>query len=388
MMDVVIVGAGFAGATVARILAENGFNITIIEKRDHIGGNMYDYMDESKSFIHQYGPHIFHTNLDEVYNFLSRYSDFFPYQHKVIGNIKNKLVPIPFSLKTLEMLFNENDAKRIKEMLIDTFGVNSKISIIELRKHENIEIRNLADYVYENVFLNYTKKQWGLLPEELDKSVTERIPVYISYDERYFQDKIQMMPLYGYTNLFKVMLDHPKIKVKLNFDATEVVTPNSENGSIYINNEEFKGILIYTGLIDEFFKYKYGRLPYRSLNFEFQSINKPFFQQSAVVNFPNDHNYTRISEFKRFTVHDAQGDMSTIAYEYPCEYTGTNIPYYPIPQTHNEERYSLYKKEAEKIENLYLVGRLAEYKYYNMDLVIKSSMEIAQLIINNMRNSL
>ena len=375
MKKVVVIGAGFAGSVSARLLADKGYNVEIYEERDTIAGNAYDYLDRSDSYIHLYGPHIFHTNIKEVYEFLSNYTKWFPYEHKVLGYIDGKYVPIPFSLKSLEMLFPKKDALKLKKIMIDKYK-EGKIPISKIKEENDDDMRNLADYVYNKVFLNYTKKQWDLLPEQLGDNVTGRVPVYISYDERYFQDKYQCMPQEGYTTLFKNMLNHQNIKVITGKKVKDEIT--FKNDKVYFNGEEV--ILIYTGLIDELFDYKYCMLDYRSLKFEFENLNQKSYQDAAVVNYPNDNKFTRITEFKKFTKEKCTSDNTTIVREYPCKYEKGMIPYYPIPLKKYEDKYSKYKIEALKYKNLYLVGRLAEYKYYNMDLVVKSAMDIVKEI--------
>ena len=378
MKKVVVVGAGFAGATISRKLADAGYKVDIYEKRDHIGGNAYDYLDKSNSYVHKYGPHIFHTNNDDVFDFLSKYTNWFKYEHKVLGYIDGQFVPIPFSLKSMEKLFSSEKAKELKEKLINKYGENTKVTISELKKNNNSDLSELADYVYNKVFLNYTKKQWELLPEQLGEGVTGRVPVYISYDEKYFQDKYQYMPTDGYTSLFEKMLDHENIKIHLNSDAIKMIEIKDDK---IVFEGDHDSLVIFTGCIDELFDYKFGDLDYRSLKFDFENINEKSFQDAAVVNYPNDNDFTRITEFKKFTVEECESDNTTIVREYPCKYERGMIPYYPIPLKECEEKYKKYYDESKKINNLYLIGRLAEYKYYNMDLVIKSALDLAEKII-------
>jgi UDP-galactopyranose mutase len=380
MKKVIIAGAGFAGATVARKLADAGYQVEIYERRDQIGGNAYDYMDESKSYVHQYGPHIFHTSIDRVFDFLSNYTEWFEYKHKVLGYIEGKYVPIPFSLNSLEMCFPESKAQEIKNKLISKYGLNNKVTISELRKENDDDLIELSNYVYENVFLNYTKKQWGLLPEQLGDGVTGRVPVSISYEDGYFRDTHQYMPKKGFTELFKNMLNHKNIRIHLGVDILNEI--RIKENSIAMNEDD-DFIFIYTGCIDELFSYKYGELEYRSLRFDFENVKTNIFQPAAVVNYPNDNDFTRISEFKSFTIEGCKNDVenTTIVREYPCKYEKGMIPYYPIPLKECEEKYHKYADYAKKFNNLYLIGRLAEYKYYNMDLVVNSAIEMAEKII-------
>lgn len=380
MEKIIVAGSGFAGATIARKLADAGYMVEIFERREQIGGNAYDYIDKSMSYVHKYGPHIFHTNIDRVFEFLSNYTEWFKYEHKVLGSIDGQLVPIPFSLKSLEMLFPKEKALELKNKLIEKFGLNNKVTISELRKENDPDLIELSDYVYNKVFLNYTKKQWDLLPEQLGENVTGRVPVYISYDEKYFQDKYQFMPKEGYTKLFERMLQHDNIKIHLGVDILDEISIN-DSVIEYKNDPDCK--IIYTGCIDELFGYMYGELEYRSLDFQFESLDKETYQPAAVVNYPNDNLYTRITEFKNFTVENATNisNNTTIVKEYPCKYQKGMIPYYPIPLKPCEDKYKKYYDYSNNFKNLYLIGRLAEYKYYNMDLVINSALDIADRII-------
>lgn len=378
MKKVVIIGAGLAGATAASLLADNGYDVSIYEKRNHIGGNVYDYKDESNSFVHLYGPHIFHTNNEMVYNFLSKYTNWFLFEHKVLGQINGQLVPIPFSLKSLEMIFSKDKAKSLKKKLIEKYGEGNKVTISELRKEKDKELNDLAEFIYENVFLHYTEKQWGISPEKLGNQVTGRVPIYISYDERYFQDKYQYMPTEGFTSLVKNMLDKPNICLHLNENPLSKI--EVRNNKIYFEGND-DALIIYTGSLDEFFNKKYGILDYRTLKFEFETLKQDSFQPVGVVNYPNDYDYTRISEFKKFTVLNSSSNVTTITKEYPCKYEEGMIPYYPIPLLECEEKYKKYRQEADKIINLKLIGRLAEYKYYNMDLVIQSAIDLVNELL-------
>lgn len=378
--DAIVIGTGFAGATIAeRISNASNKKVLVIDKRNHIAGNMYDYKNEDDIIIHQYGPHLFHTNLDNVYEYLSNFTEWFNYEHRVLGMVKEKLVPIPFNLTSIEKSFKEDKAKHLKEVLLEKFELNKKIPILELKKINDPEINELAEYIYENVFLYYTMKQWGQKPDEIDPNVTNRVPVYLSTDDRYFQDKYQYMPTNGYTELIKKMLNNKNIDIKLGINATDII--KIKDNKIYINDKEYQGKVIYTGALDELFDYKYGLLPYRSLNFEFETINKEYYQPVGTVNYPTkEDKFTRITEYKHMTSKNCHSKNTVIMREYPCEYnkdnpTG-NIPYYPIENEVNTKLYNQYLNDANKIENLYLLGRLAQYKYYNMDLVINEGLKL------------
>ena len=380
MFNYIIVGAGLTGCVMAERIA-NILNkkVLLIEKRNHVGGNCYDYYDKNGILVHKYGPHILHTNLENVWTYLSQFTDWYNYQHHVLGFIDGKKAPIPFNLKTLHELLPERLANSLEEKLIKKFDFNTKIPILELKKSDDEDLKFLAEFVYEKVFLNYTKKQWGLTPEELDPSVTERVPIYLSKDGRYFQDKYQGLPKNGYYKLFQKMLENPNIKIMLNTDFKELV--KVENNEIYFENKKFEGKLIFTGKIDELFDYEFGELPYRSLRFEPETLDEEYFQETGTVNYPNNYNYTRITEFKHLT--GQKHEKTSIIKEYPKPYNkNKDIPYYPIPKKEYNPLYKKYLEKASKINNLILVGRLAEYKYYNMDPVTNEALTKFKEITN------
>lgn len=352
--------------------------VLVIEKRNHIGGNAYDYYDENGILVHKYGPHIFHTRSREVWDYLSQFTDWHLYHHHVLGSIDGKKVPIPFNLNTLHELLPESFARPLEEKLVSKFGYNVKVPILKLRETDDKDLKFLADFVYEKVFLNYTTKQWGMKPEELDPTVTGRVPVYISRDNRYFQDAYQGMPKEGYTKIFEKLLSHSNIKLMLNTDYKEVIDIDVKNGKISLFGQEFKGILVYTGKIDEFFNYEFGELPYRSLRFEFENIQKEFVQPVGTINYPNEYQFTRITEFKHLT--GQEHSSTTIVKEYPQGYErnvkGKDIPYYPIPKKENLELYAKYKEWARQFPHVFFVGRLAEYRYYDMDAVIARALTV------------
>ncbi len=374
MEKIIIVGAGLSGATVARLFADNGDDVTVIDKRMTLGGNIYDYKDKNDILVQLYGPHIFHTNDKEVYDFLSKYTEWTKYEHRVLAKIKKKFVPVPFNMTSLFSLFPQEKAERIKEILLNEIGEGEKVPILQLKQHENAEIREFANFVYQNIFYKYTKKQWGFAPEELGESVMNRVPVYISREDRYFTDRYQCMPKNGFTFMIENMLRHPRIKLKFGKDATKFI--RLREGRIFIEGKVFSGTLIYTGCVDELFDYKFGILPYRSLKFKFKTLGYPSYQPSAVVNYTTSKKYTRISEFTKFTC--SSENKTVICKEYPKEYIKTKnaIPYYPIPLESNTERYEEYFKESQKYKNLYLLGRLANYKYINMDTAVKNAIEL------------
>ena len=382
--DVLVVGAGYAGAVAARALAEQGRQVYVLERRGHIGGNAYDYYDEAGVLVHQYGPHIFHTNNKEVFDWLSRFTQWRDYQHRVIANIPHgegrMTYPVPFNLTSLETAFGAEEGKRLGDKLIAAYGAEKKVTILELRQNPDPEISALADYVYEHVFVHYTMKQWGQTPEEIDPNTTARVPVFLSRDDRYFQDTYQGMPAEGYTDLFFNMLSHPNITVELGVNALDFLDVSGEQ--ILLGGEPFAGEVIYTGQADELFQFQFGPLPYRTLKFEFETLNVDDFQNGyGTVNYTVDQPYTRITEFKHLTGQNIPG-VTTIVREHSLAYGNLpgQTPYYAIINPENNALYARYKQQADRHPRLHLLGRLAEYKYYNMDAIAARALELAKTL--------
>lgn len=376
-MDTLIIGCGFAGSVVARELANRGEKVKIIEKRNHIGGNCYDEYDEYGILVHKYGPHIFHTNNKEVYDYLSQFTKWYNYEHKVVGNVYGKIIPIPFNLNTLMIVFGNEKGNQLKKELIDAYGENARVPILELQKNPSLGIQEVAQYVYENIFLKYTMKQWNQKPEEVDQSVTARVPVLISYDNRYFQDTYQGMPLDGYTCLFKNMLDHENIDVELGVDAKNVLEFDFDEHKVYYKGDEFKGKIIFTGAIDDFFNQSLGKLPYRSLRFDFEHYDQDDYQGHGVVNYTVSEKYTRITEFKHLTGQSISG--TTIIKEYPEVYKDEHqVPYYAILSDENKAIHQKYVDLLKNFPQFHLLGRLAQYKYYNIDGIVEEALKLVK----------
>lgn len=363
--DFLIVGAGVSGCVLAeRIATQLNKTCLIIDSRDHIAGNAYDYYDDNNILVHKYGPHIFHTNMKKVWDYFSQYTDWHIYFHKVLAVIDGKKVPVPFNFNSIYQLFSPEYAAKLENILLENFSYGMKIPILKLKENPNKDLHFLAEYIYNNVFLGYTLKQWGMSPEELDFSVTSRIPVFLSRDDRYFQDKYQAMPKYGYTKMYEKIINHKNIHLQLNTSFEEAK-----------NTIKYKKI-IYTGPIDQFFDYKFGKLPYRSLQFKYEKLTNETFQEVGQMNYPNNFDFTRITEFKHIT--GQKTNNSTIALEFSEAFElGKNEPYYPIPNDENHLLFEKYKQEADKIaDDVIFTGRLADYKYYNMDQTVGVAFQV------------
>lgn len=360
-----VVGCGLSGATIARKIAEEqNAHVVVVDGRNTLGGNAYDYRDENGITVHQYGSHIFHTSKEDVWRWVNRFASFNTYMHRVIALIDGIEATAPFNLRTLHRVLPPLLAERIERKLLERFEYNARVPITELRKlqAEDDDLKFLADYVYCKVFREYTEKQWGASLDEAGKcAVTARAPILISCDERYFQDKYQGIPLCGYTELVRRMLDHPNIELRLGVFYCEVT-------------EEWER-LFYTGSIDEFFDYRYGRLPYRSVRLDLETHNVPFYQSNAVVNYPCNYDFTRIHEYKYYL--NEQSEKTVIAKEYPEEYIpGVNERFYPVNCAKSLELYAKYAQAAQTLSNVHFLGRLGSYRYYDMDAAIAKALEL------------
>lgn len=379
MFDSIIIGAGFAGAVLAeRLATQRQQQVLVIDKRQHIGGNCYDCVDEHGVLIHQYGPHLFHTNHKTVFDYLSQFTQWQAYQHEVLAFIDGQTVPVPFNLNTLQRLLPKSLADELEKKLIECFAYGAKVPILELRQSDDKALKFLSDFIYTKLFVNYTAKQWGKKPEDLSAEVTGRVPIHIARDNRYFQDKYQAIPAHGYTKLFSNMLNHPSIKLLLNTDFNDVFKVDFNSGKMHFMHSEFKGQLIFTGLIDELFEHRFGALPYRSLAFKFEHLPMHQWQQKATINYPNDYDFTRITEFKHISQQIIQG--TTIVREFPQDFkrdgADKNIPYYPIFTPENKQKLDRYLQFAKAFKNITLVGRLAENRYYDMDDIVARALQV------------
>lgn len=361
--QVLVVGAGLSGAVVARRLAEEkGRSVLVIDKRSHIGGNCFDER-VGKVMVHRYGAHIFHTKDEQVWKWVSQFTDWHEYEHHVLAWVEDKLIPLPFNLNSIERCFTPEQAEAIKKAMMTHFQPGEKVTILQLRQARNKELRRLADYVYEHVFLHYTLKQWDCRLEDLDACVAERVPVVFSRDDRYFGDQYQGIPAAGYTALIAKILNHPLIKVQLGTNFRQLRDLGWEE-------------TYYTGAIDEFFDYRLGELPYRSLKLVTKKYQRENFQETSVVNYPETQHYTRIIEHKYFLADPTP--PTVVTYEYPQAFRrGQNERYYPIQNLANQELYERYLRLAGKLEHVHFLGRLGDYRYYDMDQAIKRALEIA-----------
>jgi UDP-galactopyranose mutase len=356
LVDYVVVGAGFAGSVLAeRLAAGAGKVVLLIDRRAHIGGNAFDHYDDAGVLVHKYGPHIFHTNSRDVFEYLSRFTEWRSYEHRVLASVDGRLVPIPINLDTVNTLYGLS----LTASSLGEFFQSVAVPRAVMRTSEDVIVSKVGTELYEKLFRGYTRKQWGLDPSDLDAQVTARVPVRTNRDDRYFSDVYQAMPKQGYTRMFERMLDHPNIHVLLNTDYRDMsgLFPKAQ--------------VIYTGPVDEYFDYCYGKLPYRSLRFRFETLDEKQHQPVAVVNYPNEHPYTRVTEFKHIT--GQRHSKTTLVYEYPCE---QGDPYYPVPRPENAELYRRYKALADATPGVHFAGRLGTYKYYNMDQVTAQALAV------------
>ena len=376
--DYIIVGAGITGITAAEQLA-NVYDkkVLLIDKNDHIGGNCYDYYDESGILVHKYGPHIFHTNNEEVYSYLSLFTTWNVYNHKLVCNINNTVIPVPFNLISIDKTMQE-DNQKITTALLTEYIVNDTLPLDKLKESKNPDIQKLVNYVNENIYTPYVKKIYGVDPEKICEVDGVNINITISYDCRYYQDKYQAVPSNGYTSMFENMLSNHNINILLEHDYNDIISIDLENKKVYFNDEEYTGQLIFTGMIDEFFNYCYGKLPYRSIVYMNETVDQIHFQENASIIYPNDYHFTEITEYKYITGQHARN--TTIQFAFPTDYNPkydeTNIPYYPIITEENMELFRKYEKLTEKFPQITFMGRLCNYKHLNMDEAVQNVHDV------------
>ena len=354
--DYLIVGAGYAGSVLAERLArKSNKKVLVVDRRNHIAGNAYDHYNDAGVLVHKYGPHIFHTNSREIFDYLSQFTEWRGYEHRVLASVDGQLLPIPINLDTINKLYGLN----LTSFQVEEFFASVAEKRDPVRTSEDVVVSKVGRELYEKFFRNYTRKQWALDPSELDALVTARVPTRTNRDDRYFTDSYQSMPLHGFTRMFENMLNHPNIKIMLNTDYRDVRE--------FIPYKE----MIYTGPIDEFFDFRFGKLPYRCLEFKHETHDKPVFQPAAVVNYPNDYAYTRCTEFKYLT--GQEHAKTSVVYEFP---QAEGDPYYPIPRAENSALYKRYQELADQTPGVSFVGRLASYRYYNMDQVVGAALTL------------
>ncbi|MBQ0045397.1 MAG: UDP-galactopyranose mutase, partial [Mycoplasma sp.] len=370
-----IVGCGISAATLANVLANRGWIINIYEKQHFMGGNCYDSYNSVGVLVHNFGPHIFHTSYEDVYKFISKFTNLNGYVNKVLVNVDNKLFPLPINFKSIEIIMGDK-AKDVINILKTKFAGKKTITLFDLRQIDNPIVKEFLDYISKNVYFNYSAKMWGKKFEEIDPNTINRVKIVLSYEHNYFpEDKYQGLPSSGYTDMIKKMLDHPNIHVTLGTNALDLIKFGK---TITIKGQELTEPLVYCGPLDEALDYKYGTLPYRSLNIKFEALNKTKFQETAVVNYPAHPTMTRIAEYKQMTLQELD-NVTTLSKEYPGEFdlksTDFNVRYYPIINPQNTELYQKYASEFKKYPNFYPLGRLSQYKYFDMDDAIKQALE-------------
>ncbi len=378
----IVVGAGLSGAVMAeRMASQLGWKVLVLEQRSHLGGNCYDEYDAAGVLIHRYGPHLFHTDKQHVWDYLSQFTEWHPYEHRVLSSIDGQLIPIPFNLTSIERCFPAEKAQAMIAALITRFGEGARIPILQLKQESEPLLAELAEFIYQRAFVNYTCKQWGVTPESISPEVTARVPVVVSRDDRYFTDPWQAVPVDGYTAMFERMLASPLIELRLGTPMEKHVQLNWQQNNILLDGKPFSGPVIYSGMLDQLIPEKHIQLPYRSLCFEHQYLSQAQFQSVTTVNYPNEQTYTRITEFKHLTAQQHVG--TSIVYEYPCAYEPEKglEPYYPIFTDDAHSGYAECRQQLTRFSQLFAIGRLAEYRYFDMDDAISNVLSFMDVFI-------
>lgn len=377
-MDCLVIGCGLSGSVIARHYADLGKKVVIWERRNHLGGNMFDFVEPHGYLVQKYGPHIFHTNEKFLFDFMCRYEQWNSFQLKCGAFWDGKYTTTPFNFSTIDTFFPAGKACQLKKKLQEAFVGRKSATVVEVLTHEDPDIRSYAEYLFEHDYAPYTAKQWGVSPQDIDSSVLQRVPLKFSYEEGYFDDTYQAMPAHSFTRFFENLLDHPNIQIKLNIDALDHL--KVQNDDLYLDGEIVSFPVVYTGALDELFGCQFGRLPYRSLRFEWKYSGQDSIQEAPVVAYPQDPNFTRITEYKKLPPQKGKG--TTYAEEYPLPYReGTAMePYYPVLTSQSQEQYKKYFHLAQKVNHLIFCGRLADFKYYNMDQALKRALQICETI--------
>lgn len=375
-MDALVVGCGLSGAVIARYMAEQGKRVVIWERREHIGGNMYDYLDEHGFLVQKYGPHTFHTKSKALYDYMCRFEQWQAYKLTCGAVWDGKYTPTPFNFTTVDTFYPPKQAEQLKQKLSEAFAGRETATVVEVLEHPDADIRGYAEYLFQNDYAPYTAKQWGVSPAEIDPSVLKRVPLRFSYEEGYFDDPYQVMPKHSFTHFFEALLDHPNIEVKLGVEALEHLKADGER--LLLDGEPITFPVIYTGALDELFGCRYGALPYRSLRFEWRYSEAESLQAAPVVAYPQEAGYTRITEYKKLPVQERAGTSYAVEYPLPYREGETLEPYYPVLTADSQVQFAKYQALAERIPNLFCCGRLADFKYYNMDQALQRALELCE----------
>lgn len=379
-MKYIIIGAGLSGAVIARYLAEKGKKVCVWDRREHIGGNMYDYVDEHGILVHQYGPHAFHTTKEYLFKYMAQFAEWIPYKLTCMAEINGKFTPTPFNFQTIDDYYEANDGAYLKQCIKEVFGDRTTATVVEVLQCKNETVRKYAEFLFEHDYSLYTAKQWGISPRKVDPSILKRVPLRFSYENGYFDDEWQVMPKVSYTEFFKSIFDHPNIKVQLGIEALDHLSVSKDGMHLLLDGEACPVTVVYTGALDELFGTDEGALPYRSLRFEWKYEDIESKQPAPVVAYPQAEGYTRITEYKKLPIQNVKG--TTYAIEYPLQYEADKKqePYYPLLTEESQLLAERYKARAKKIQNFYFCGRLADFKYYNMDQALDQALNVCKEI--------
>lgn len=381
MKQAIVVGCGLSGSVIARELAENGYKVRILEKRNHIGGNMYDYVDEFGVLVHKYGPHTFHTRKKELFDYMCKYAQWDEYRLTCGAEINGVCTPTPFNFQTIDDFYPEEEAGVLKSEIQKTFPERDTATVVEALTCGNELVENYAKFLFDNDYSLYSAKQWGVAPSEIDPSVLKRVPLRFSYEEGYFDDDFQVMPHVSFTSFFEKLLNHGNIEVSLNIDALDHM--DVKDAEIYFDGKKANYPVIYSGPLDELFGCCYGRLPYRSLRFEWKYEEKESFQKYPVVAYPQAKDYVRIIEYKKLPIQSVPGTTYEVEYSLPYKIGEHNEPYYPVLTGESLELYEKYRLLSKQVQNLFTCGRLGDFKYYNMDQALEKALDVSRQILKN-----